>query len=355
MKKTVLTIALGLAAAAMLCAQEAPTAQDAAAAAAQAISEAPQQEAPAPKPNYWTNSAVIDFGLNQTSLFNWAAGGYNTITLNSGVDAKADYAKNLASWNNRLQMQYGFLYSDEKEDLIQKNTDRLYLESKFAYKTGQDSKWSYSAAFDFRTQFSNNYDSYEKDASGNWSGTLKSGLLSPAYMNLGLGMDWNPNAWFNLNIAPLTGSVVIVDIPQLRKNYGMELGVDETDAAYTAAIGAATPDEKLIGGFYKPVKFQLGAQVKANAKCKINDNLGLETQLVLFSNYLKDPQKLRVNWDNKISWQLTKFFKFGLDTWLIYDPDVLIAAKNDPTDLAPRVQFKELVTFNFTWTFANKK
>ncbi|MCR5561676.1 MAG: DUF3078 domain-containing protein [Bacteroidales bacterium] len=353
MKKTVITLILAFAAALTLAAQEAPTAQDAAAEAAQAISAAPQEELPAPKPNYWTNSLVIDFGLNQTSLVDWAAGGYNTITLNSGLDAKADYAKDLASWNNRLQMQYGFLYSEEKEGLIQKNTDRLYLESKFAYKTGAESKWSYSAAFDFRTQFSDNFDTYVQDATTKkWSGTLKSGLLSPAYINLGLGMDWNPTSWFNLNVAPLTGSVVIVDIPLLRKNYGMELGVAEDDAEYTAAVAA--DDAAAIGSFYKGAKFQLGAQVKMGAKAKVNDNLGLETQLVVFSNYLKDPQNMRVNWDNKISWQLTKFFKFGLDTWLIYDPDVLIFSEKDNLTVQ-RVQFKEFVTFNFTWTFSNKK
>ena len=338
MKKTFAFIVLALATAAFAAAQE-PTAQDALAEAAQEISEAPQQDAPAPKPNYWTNSVELNVGLNQTQLSNWAAGGYNTITLNSGLDAKADYAKDLASWTNRLQMQYGFLYSDEKIGLIQKNTDRLYLESKFAYKTGPDSKWSYSATFDARTQFSNNFDTYVQDAAGKWSGTLKSGFLAPAYINLGLGMDWAPAPWFSLNVAPLTGSVVIVQIDTLRKNYGMELINDTADPALSAS--------------YKSVKFQLGAQVKMGAKAKVNDALSLETQLVLFSNYLKNPQNLRVNWDNKISWQLTKFFKFGVDTWLIYDPDVLIPGKDGLT--VQRVQFKEFLSFNFTWTFSNKK
>ena len=339
MKKTFAFIVLALATAAFAAAQE-PTAQDALAEAAQEISEAPQQDAPAPKPNYWTNSVELNVGLNQTQLSNWAAGGYNTVTLNSGLDAKADYAKDLASWTNRLQMQYGFLYSDEKIGLIQKNTDRLYLESKFAYKTGPDSKWSYSAAFDARTQFSNNFDTYVQDAAGKWSGTLKSGFLAPAYINLGLGMDWAPAPWFSLNVAPLTGSVVIVQIDTLRMNYGMELIDDTLDP--TLSVN------------YKSVKFQLGAQVKMGAKAKVNDALSLETQLVLFSNYLKNPQNLRVNWDNKISWQLTKFFKFGVDTWLIYDPDVKIYSDKDgkTTD---RIQFKEFLSFNFTWTFSNKK
>ena len=133
---------------------------------------------------------------------------------------------------------------------------------------------------------------------------------------------------------------MIVQIDTLRKNYGMELIDDTMDPALSAS--------------YKSVKFQLGAQVKMGAKAKVNDNLSLETQLVLFSNYLKNPQNLRVNWDNKISWQLTKFFKFGVDTWLIYDPDVLIPNDKDGLTVQ-RVQFKEFLSFNFTWTFSGKK
>ena len=338
MKKILLSLAF---AAASFGSAMAQNAQDAAAAAAQAISEAAQETVNTPKPKYWTNSIVLDLGVNQTQLVNWAAGGYNTITLNAGLDAKANYVKQLASWTNRLQMQYGFLYSDEKVGLLQKSTDRLYLESKFAYRTNSsDSKWSYSAAYDFRTQFTDNFDSYKKDDEGNWTGTLKSGFLSPAYMNLGFGMDWVPNEWFNVNFAPITGSLTMVRDTSLRKNYGLELSKEGLDAN--------------VGANYNTTIFKLGAQVKDNLKIKINDNLGFETQLVLFSNYLKDPQNMRVNLDNKLSWQLTKFFKLGFNTWLIYDPDVLIADKSGANH-TQRVQFKEFLTFNFTWTFANGK
>ena len=333
MKKTILTLAAICALATGAVAQNA---QEAAAAATQAIAESPKQEEQAPAPKYWTKSLVLDFGINQTMLSNWAAGGYNTVSLIAGADAKADYAKDLASWNNRLQMQYGFLYSDEKVGLIQKNADRIYLESKFGYKTGADSKWSYSAAFDFKTQFTDNFDTYVKDGAGKWTGTLKSGFFAPAYMNLGLGMDWKPNAWLSVNFAPLTGSLIMVRDTALRRNYGMELRSEGLDAA--------------VGANYRSARFMLGAQLKTDVKLKINDKLSYETQLVLFSNYLHKPQNLRVNWDNKIAWQLTKFFKLGLDTWLIYDPDVLIADKTGG-NLTQRVQFKEFLTFNFTWAF----
>jgi len=335
-------------AAAALClggAAYAQDAQSAAAAAAQEMSKAPEVQKAVEKPNYWTSAAEFTFGLNQTSLWDWAAGGYNNLSLNTGLDANAKYEKDLSTWGNRLQLQYGTLSSADKKGLIQKTTDRIYAESKWGYKTKKDSKWSYTAAFDFRSQFSDGYSDYKQDADGYWSGTLKSGFLAPAYTNIGLGMDWTPNKWLSVNFAPLTGGFTIVRAEELRKTYGMLLREDGLDAA--------------VGSNYRSAKFQFGAQLKADAKFVINEVFSYGTQLVLFTDYLDNPfRKVRVNWDNKIGWQIGKYFKLGLDTWLIYDPNVMI--KNDG-DLAKypdgraRVQFKEFTSFNFTYTLKPRR
>lgn len=305
--------------------------QKAAAEAAAALTEAPQVEAAVQAPQYWKKSAAFDLGFNQTGLWSWAAGGYNTLTLNAGVDAKADYAKELMSWTNRLQLNYGFLWSADKKNLLQKSTDRIYFESKWAYKTNPNSKWNYTASFDFRSQFTDSYDNYKLvDGSDEWTGTLKSGFLAPAYTNIALGMEWKPNDWFNLNFAPVTGGFTIVKDPSLRKNYGMKL-IDGTED-YRAAL------------------FQFGAQLKMNAKAVINDVFTYDTQIVLFTDYLDHPfTHNRVNWDNKITWHAAKYFNVALNTWLIYDPIVTI------NDVTSRVQFKEFFSINFTYTIANKK
>jgi len=304
--------------------------QAAAAAAAKALTEAPKTEAPVEKIKYWATSADLTLGFNQTGLWNWAAGGYPTINLNAGLDCKANYAKNLVGWNNRLQLNYGFLWSADKKNLLQKSIDRIYLESKFAYKTGAKSKWNYTASFDFRTQFTDSYDNYTQDPeSGKWNGTLKSGFLSPGYTNIGIGLEWIPANWFNVNIAPLTGGVTVVSNPDLRATYGMAMKEDLS---------------------YEPVLFQFGAQVKMNAKVSINDVFSYDTQLVLFTNYLKSPfTENRINWDNKFTWQAARFFRISLSTWLIYDPLVTI------DDVTSKVQFKEFLDISFSYTFSNKK
>lgn len=333
MKKTMIIIAALFAGAAAF----AQDAQTAAGEAAKALMEAQEQKAAVEKPRYWTNSLDFTLGFNQTGLWNWAAGGFPTITLAAGVDGKANFAKNLATWNNRLQLQYGFLWSADKKNLIQTNNDRIYLESKFGYNTAKDSKWSYTAGLDFRTQFTEGMDAYNQDAeTGKWIGNPISNFFAPAYLNLALGIEWKPAAWFDLNIAPVTGGIVFCTDTRFREKYAMSL------------IGDT--------GERRPALFQFGAQVKANFATSINDKFKFDSQLVLFYDYLYDYKNpdvskfpVRINWDNKISWQAAKFFRIGLDTWLIYDPLVMIGGK------ASKVQFKEFFSINFTYTIASKK
>ena len=310
-------------------------AQKAAAEAAEAFANAPEEEVPAPKPVYWTKSSVFDLGLNQTSFSNWAAGGFKNITLSSAIDAKADYAKNLASWNNRLQLEYGFIWSEDKKNVFQKSNDRIYLESKFAYKTAPESKWNWTASYDFRSQFTDTYSGYKQLEDESWildPDQLKSGFFSPAYNNLALGIEWKPVDWFDVNFSPLTGSLIFCTNKLLRKAYGMP----QIDATEDAVIY----DSKL---------FQFGASIKANARFAINDVFGYETQLVLFTDYLNKPfLQNRVNWDNKVTWQIAKYFKIGFSTWLIYDPIVEIDG------VVSKVQFKDFLSFNLTYTLGAK-
>ncbi|MCR4859866.1 MAG: DUF3078 domain-containing protein [Bacteroidales bacterium] len=312
-----------------------------AAAAAAFTQEAVEQQAEVQKPKYWTSYIDLNLGFNQTSLWSWAAGGYNTATLQAGIDANANYAKDLATWTNRLQMMYGFLWSADKENLLQKSADRLMFESRFGYKTAAESKWKYSADLTLLSQFTDSYDSYKQNATtGKWDGTLKSGFFAPGYLTFGVGMAWDPVPWFSLNISPLTGGYTFVTIPELRKAYGMKLRSSELDP--------------LVGTNYYNALFQLGAQIKMNLKASLNDVFTYETQLILFTDYLNHPFAWnRVNWDNRLGLKLGKYIKLALDTWTIYDPIVLITDK-DGLNPTQRVQFKEFFSFNFIYTIGKK-
>ena len=376
---TVIAIAIGFGAYA-----QTSKAQKAAAEAAKAISAAPEEAAKLEKPNYWTTSLKTQINVGQTGLFNWAAGGDNTVSLAAFIDGNANWKKGDMFWNNRLQLDYGFLYASSKP-LLQKSTDRIYLESKWGYKAPSTKHLYFSANYDFKSQFTSGYD-YKTPASvvdehGNdltgsalrqvWrdARVLKSNFLAPAYTNLALGIDYVPTKWLSINLAPLTGGFVIVKDAALRKSYSMELkkaynadNIDklsaEQKAEYDAAVADAANNPAALGAYYKAAKFEFGAQLKMDAKVNINDNFAYSTQVVLFANYLDIKRCPRINWDNRIDWKLAKYFSLTLTTNLIYDDSIMIVNEKDVDkypDGKARVQFKESLAFGFTYTIANKK
>ena len=336
-------------------------AQQAAAEAAKAMEAAPEVAPKVEKPNFWTSSLKTNVTINQTSLTNWAAGGDNTVSMAAYIDGNANWKKGDMFWNNRLQLDYGFLWASSKP-ILQKNTDRIYLESKWGYKAPSTKYLYFSANYDFKSQFASGYD-YKtpasvtdedgKDLTGSalrdaWSNAreLKSDFLAPAYTNLALGIDYVPTKWLSLNFAPLTGDLVIVKNPELRGRYSMPL------KKQYEGVSEGLPTD---GSQYRSVRFGFGAQLKMDAKVNINENFSYSTQVVLFANYLDIKHCPRINWDNRIDWKLAKYFSLTLTTNLIYDDTILIVTEKYPEGKKGIVQFKESIGFGFTYTIAKKK
>ena len=351
-------------------------AQKAAAEAAKAVSAAQEVAPEVEKPKYWETSLKTQVNVGQTQLTNWAAGGDNTVSLAAFIDGNANWKRGEMFWNNRLQLDYGFLYASSKP-ILQKSTDRIYLESKWGYKAPSTKYLYFSANYDFKSQFSTGYDyntpavpteyadgtpvpegtqlnqldrkhqvSLWKDAR-----VLKSNFLAPAYTNLALGIDFVPTKWLSVNFAPLTGGFVIVKDDALRANYSMPL------KEKYEGVSEGIPTD---GSQFRSARFEFGAQLKVDAKVNINENFSYSTQVVLFSNYLDKPQNLRVNWDNRLDWKLAKYFSFTVTTNLIYDDKIMIPSESckkhgHVADSHQRIQFKESLAFGFTYTIASKK
>ncbi len=279
----------------------------------------PSFEPPAPKPDYWTRGTLLQLGFSQLSLTNWASGGNNNVALNAYVNIYRNYAPvDNMFWENRLQIGYGFVNSFG--DRYRKSDDKFIFDSKLGYRAFENV--FAAATFNFRTQMTNGY-SYP----ANRDPVLISKPFAPAYFSLGIGMDYKPIRPLSISFSLLTANLVVVEQRSLRKRYG-----NEED---------------------KALKAELGAQLKIDYKHKINNNLTINSALNLFSDYLDNPKNIKVMWDFFLDSKISKYFSVNVRTNLIYDDKILIADKND--NLAPRIQFKEIVSVGFSYTFGNFK
>lgn len=272
-------------------------------------------------PKYWTNGIMTQVGFSQVSLTNWAEGGAANISLNGLIDANANYAKDKMIFENRLKLSYGFIQSFEKDtplnEQFSKSDDRILLDSKWGWMLLD--KLYFSALLNFRTQMTPTY-SYDTSTDPT-TRTLQSTFMAPGYLSLGVGVNYRPFNFLSFNLSPATGNIVVVTEPSLRETYG----------------NAAD----------QPVRAEFGAQLKMdlNYAYKI---FKIGTSLTLFSNYLNHPENIQVYWDVDASLALTKILTLTVRTNLIYDDNIKIADAEG--NLAPRVQFKEIVSLGLTWT-----
>ena len=87
------------------------------------------------------------------------------------------------------------------------------------------------------------------------------------------------------------------------------------------------------------------------------ENISIQTNLDLFSNYLHNPGNIDVNWEVLLSMKVNKFFSATISTDMIYDDDIKIAEdKNhngiiDIGEKGPRLQFKEVLAVGIAYKF----
>ena len=306
---------------------------------------------PPKKVTYWSKGLLTQVGLSQVSLTNWAAGGFPTISLNGLIDGTLDYNKDKFLWENRLKISYGFIQTFDATDLqnnpfskqFKKSDDRITLDSKFGYQLVE--RLYFSTALNFRSQLTN---TFEGDK-------LKSTILAPGYLSLGVGLKYKPLTWLSLNFTPLTGNLVIVTMKDLQETYG-----NVVKDRYGNPVLDEEGNVKTI-----PVRAELGLQFKLEAK-KEWKIFKAGTELTIFSDYIAGMKNVQIYWDVDLALQVAKFFTITLNTNLIYDNLVMVRASEEAKKAAqesgeavkndlPGVQFKEVLGISFTYTFGTHR
>lgn len=268
----------------------------------------------------WRTGGVTAINVSQTSLVNWSAGGEGSYAVNGLLSVFANYKNGTTAWDNSLDIGYGFL--DQTNSGFKKTDDKIDFLSKYGRKAYKD--FYYSGLVNFKTQFTPGYNA-NKD--------MISNLLAPAYLLGALGMNYQPNKYFNVFLAPFTGKITIVN----------------DDVLSAAGAFGVTPGEKSrseFGGYTRMI------YSRNDFKSEILKNLSFTTKLDLFSNFLNEPQNVDVSWETLIAMKVNKYISVSLNTHLLYDADTKWAdTNNDGTPDKAKVQFKEILGVGFSYKF----
>ncbi len=279
----------------------------------------------------WKTGGKIGANFTEVGFYNWAKGGDNSLSGISYLQLFANKAKNGWTWDNQLDLEFGVLKSEGQQ--LKKAEDRIELNTKVGRKTSNEA-WYYSGFLNFKTQFTEGFD-YGDDTK-----TRISHFMSPAFLTIGLGMDYKPNDFFSALIAPVSSKTIIV------------LNQELADAGSFGVAPAEFNDTGMMISNGKNIRQEIGANLTLKFKKDLFKNVNLETKLDLFSNYLEDPQNIDVDWQTAVTMKVNKFLNVVFKTHLIYDDNTDIAWQKDGVQhISPITQFKQSLAVGLMYQF----
>ena len=286
----------------------------------------------------WKKGGLIGLNFTQSSFTNWAAGGENAFSATALTNLFANYKKNNWTWDNNLDMAYGLLQSGTSKP--RKNEDKIDLTSKLGRYAFYD-HWYYTALVNFKSQFDKGYNLPDDS-------NVVSHFMAPAYLIASIGLDYKTkDNSFSAYISPVTSKTVIVNDQKLAD--AGAYGVDAAQYDSVAGVYTLVKNGNMINS-------QFGGYVKIAFKKDIMKNVNLATKLELFSDYLKNPQNIQVNWEMLISMKVNKLINASISTNMIYDHNIPVPVVREINGVkvpgtGPRLQFKEVLAIGISYKF----
>lgn len=266
-----------------------------------------------PKADKWVKrmASAIQFSQNYVSD-NWYQGGesnLNILSLQEFNLKRFDETKKKEFELNMI-LKTGFYTTPSDTMRTFRVNDNLFqVNSKFGLKAY--SHWYYTTALLFKTQVFNNYKANTNE--------LMSQILSPAEVNLSLGMDYKYNnkkgnfKWSML-IAPLSYNLKYV--ANIKKIDETRFGIKEG----------------------KHTLNQVGSSFANQIDWKISQNVHWFSRVYVFSNY----EHVQGDFENVFNFTINRYFSTRISLHLRYDDD---------TDSEDMFQFKELLSFGFNYVW----
>ncbi|MDR2835778.1 MAG: DUF3078 domain-containing protein [Bacteroidales bacterium] len=268
----------------------------------------------------WTFGGQTTINASQSAFSNWVAGGENSFGGTIFGNAFAKYKSERDTWDNTLDLGFGLMKQGKRP--IFKTDDKIDFSSKYGRSMTKYGHWYYSALVGFKTQF------YEGKSSIDDT-TKNSTFMAPGYLSVSIGVDYKPFSNLSIFISPLTGRTTFVTNKELSNN---------------GAFGVM-PGHK--------AKFEAGGYIKVEYNQPIHKFFTYNTKLELFSNYLKNPQNIDVNWENILNFKFNNWLSANFYLTLMYDDDSKITITNDDgsTHQSARLQVREIFGIGLTYKF----
>jgi hypothetical protein len=200
----------------------------------------------------------LSFNFANVGLSNWAAGGENSLSLGTVYYNKFTREKGGTKWVHQIDFALGGASVGEQS--FRKTDDNIQFASSFAHKFKP--KWAYSAVGVFRTQiFEGLRFEADPNSPGDEISTKISNFMAPGYLNINLGLTYDPNDKFSAQFAPAAGKVTFV--------------MDD-DLAANGDFGV-TPGEN--------IRYEFGANIILATNIPIAENISFKGAANFFTNY----------------------------------------------------------------------
>ncbi len=312
------------------------------------------QEDKTEEKKHWKAGGAVGLDLGQMLFINPKFGaGEDRIGIGGNTNVYAKYKKGRVTWDNIGGLNFGVqrLGSLRKEIPFQKSVDELRITSNFAYAITKDSPFGYSLDALFLSQITPTYN-------GNFlspqSDTLENPIaqfFAPATLTISPGIAYKQQTnfgKFEALLSPAALKMILVsddDIARLGL-HGNPYSEGVTREEFIDNWRVEPVGELETGGYYARNYIQFGATLKGayshkflkytvvekekgEEKEKTKYRLFVRTSLNLYSNYLRLPQHVDVEWITNVDLHLFKGLSLSLMTNVFWDYDVLVQVDED--------------------------
>jgi hypothetical protein len=256
----------------------------------------------------WTKVGGIGLNLNLLNLINPRVGaGNNQIGIGGILNYSANLVKDKILWDNKFLVQLATIKAST--DPWTKATDVLQGTTQWGYKVAP--KWYVAGLGDLQTQLLSTYGTnlLKSQVISGKATALTGKLFAPAILKLAPGVIFKPTNDLKFLFSPFAYKGVFVGNDEIAKQ------------------GTFIP---IIDNKFKKVDHQIGAELRMDlAKKLLDGKVAYVTTLDLYSNYLRDPQNVDVEWYNSLDFALAKGISVNLRTDWFYDHDIQVFKGGD--------------------------